>query len=275
MMTMTSLLPHAVRAAQRGLFIFPVEPMAKTPLVMNNGYRIRWGEAATNNLTTIANWWGYCPQANIGIAAKPSDLLIVDCDEGEGKNGLDQYADIAARYTSQATAYRAFDTYSVRTGGGGAHFYYRWPSGVQASQAGLDRNVDVRNNGGVRGGYVLGAGSVTEKGEYSVELDQEIAPVPPWLFELCRERPRPKPIKNTYAHPVSGDYTGMADKLRLQVEGNRNNCLLWMARQMCGDGAPEKKAIEVLLPAALATGLEERDVLATIMSGYNLQSRGG
>jgi hypothetical protein len=278
-----TLLPYAIAAVQRGFHIFPVEINGKTPLTMIDGYRIKWGAAATNELARVASWWRQYPMANIGIAASPSGLLVVDCDEGidvrgRKKQGIQQYTDLAIKYSGHPSlSWQAFDTYSVRTGGGGLHLYFKWPANVQASQAGLDVDVDIRSNGGIRGGYVLSHGSITEKGRYEAEDDDvPIADVPSWLQQICTDRPKPQPIRNTtYAHPTSGDYSGMAAGLRLTTEGNRSNRLLWSARQMCSDGADIEKAYEVLVPAATDTGLAERDVRATIKSGYNLQTAKG
>lgn len=276
-MTTSSLLPYAVAAVQHGFSVFPCDPGGKTPLVMGDGYRIRWGDAATGDIGQVAAWWRFCPMANVGIAAKPSGLLIVDCDEGPDKAGVDQFEELARRFSGR-DPWHSFNTHTVKTGGGGMHLYYRWPEGVQATQAGLAKDVDIRSNGGNRGGYVLGAGSITQKGRYAVEYDRSIVDVPSWLQEICTDRPRPRPVPkpdSPYAHPVSGDYSGMAATVRLTGDGNRNNVLLWSARQMCDDGASEEKAMEVLLPAAEDSGLYGPDAAATIRSGYRLQSQKG
>ena len=80
----------------------------------------------------------------------------------------------------------------VRTGGGGAHLYFKWPA-VESSQSkfsdhvdvrssggtcGFSDHVDVRSSGGTCGGFVLGEGSITTKGPYTLEEDEPL-PTPP------------------------------------------------------------------------------------------------
>lgn len=283
-----SLLGYAARALAMGMWIFPVNPCGtedpenpgeyidKWPHLIRPGrpWKIKWGEAATNDMNKVIQWWQYSPEANIGVAVRQSGLLVVDCDkakDGTAEDGVDQYMEICAKYGMDPA--QVCDTYTVRTGSGGTHFYYRWPDGVQASQAGLAPLVDVRSNGGTRGGYVLAAGSVTTKGAYTVDYDAPILDCPPVLVELCRDKPKPKPPKAMFSQPGHAGYSGLVESVRLAQEGNRNNCLLWAARSMCEDGAPEEQCIDLLVPAAMECGLDggERQALATIRSAYRLQ----
>jgi hypothetical protein len=133
--------------------------------------------------------------------------------------------------------------------------------------------LDIRCNGGTKGGYVLASGSVTRKGSYLAENNLPIADAPQWLVELCMERPKPKPVKPLFSQPGGSSYSGLVESVRFAQEGNRNNLLLWAARSMCEDGASEEQCIEALVPAALECGLDggERQALATIRSAYRLQ----
>lgn len=289
-----SNLAHAAQAVSRGFHVFPVEPGDKLPhrIRPNADYRIRWGEVATNNMAKVVEWWNYSPAANIGIAARPSGLLIVDCDIakepdiladtpwsylherfGPFLDGTDVVREMCARF---GDSYERFErTYRVCTASMGLHLYFRWPPEVQASQASpVPGLVDVRGNGGQRGGYVLAAGSQTEKGPYVAENDLHIADAPPWLVELCREKVKPAKVKPLFSNGSGGGgYSGLVDSVRLAQEGNRNNCLLWAARSMCEDGATEEECVELLVPAALECGLDggERQALSTIRSAYRLQ----
>lgn len=272
-----NLLGHALGAVRRGFFIFPCEPNGKTParLYPNRDAKeapwlIKWGDAATNDTGQVIRWWNECPERNIGVACKQSGLLVVDCDFKEGEyEGWDEWVDIASRHDP---ALSWTQTLIVRTGGGGSHLYYRWPSGVQASQSGLSDHVDIRSNGGTKGGYVLAPGSVTSKGPYSIEDDLPIAPAPPWLVELCRERPRPKFERPRFAQPGRiTSYTGLERAVATAVEGDRNQCLVWAARSMCEDGADVEEAVSLLVPAAMTAGLPRREAEATVRSGYRVQ----
>jgi hypothetical protein len=286
-----NLLGYAAQAVSRGFHVFPVQPGEKTPhkIVPDKPYTIRWSEMATNDMRKVVEWWQYSPEANIGIAAKPSGLIVVDCDMpkrdyqlkdtpweymhdrlGPHVDGSDVLREMCSRFGDD---YQRFErTYRVCTASLGLHLYYKWPDGVQASQASpVPGLVDIRCNGGQRGGYVLGAGSVTAKGSYVAENDLPIAEAPPWLVELCREKPRPKPERPLFSQPGHAGFGGLVEAVRTAQEGNRSNCLLWAARSMCEDGAPEEEAHNLLIPAAVEAGLSERESMATIRSAYRLQ----
>ena len=295
-------LAEAARAVSRGFHIFPCNPVGtvcpetgknieKRSHLSRPGkpYKLRWGEAATNDLGRVVQWWTWSPNANIGIAAKPSGLLVVDCDMpkkeyqlagtsweylhdklGPLVDGADVLREMCARFGDDYSRFER--TYRVCTASMGLHLYFRWPRGVQASQASpVPGLVDVRCNGGNQGGYVLGAGSETSKGLYVEENQLPIADAPDWLVELCRERPKEAKVKPLFAQASGGGYSGLRDAVRLAQEGNRNNCLLWAARSMCEDGATQEECEELLVPAAMEAGQGEREALDTIRSAYRLQ----
>lgn len=300
-----TLLGYAARAAAAGFHIFPCNPagtedpeepgkyIEKLPHLIRPGkpYKIRWGEVATSDMDQVVRWWTYSPEANIGIACKHSGLIVVDCDMPKRPNqlkdtpweslhdrlgplvdGNDVLREMCSRFGDDYA--RLEQTYQVCTASMGLHLYFRWPEGVQASQTSpVPGLVDVRCNAGSNGGYVLAAGSVTRKGSYVAENDLPIADAPPWLVELCREKPKPKPAKPLFSQPGHASYGGLVEAVRLAQEGNRNNCLLWAARSMCEDGATEEECAELLVAAAMECGLDggERQALATIRSAYRLQ----
>jgi hypothetical protein len=288
-----NLLGYAAQAVSKGFHIFPVEPGEKTPhkIRPDKPYTIKWSEVATNDMRQVVRWWTYSPEANVGIAAKPSGLLVVDCDMpkrdyqlrdtpwgyihdqlGPLVDGTDVLREMCRRFDDDYD--RFSQTYRVCTASMGLHLYFRWPDGVQASQASpVPGLVDIRCNGGQRGGYVLGPGSATVKGSYVEENQLPIADAPPWLVELCREKPRPKAEKPLFSQPGHASYSGLVESVRTAQEGNRNNCLLWAARSMCEDGATEEECIDLLVPAAMECGLDggERQAISTIRSAYRLQ----
>ncbi|MEU3052214.1 bifunctional DNA primase/polymerase [Streptomyces griseus] len=289
-------MPYALSALAKGFHIFPVEPGEKTPhkLRPDKPWTIKWSEAATTDINQVIRWWTRSPYANIGIAAKPSGLLVVDCDMpkreyqlkgtawefmhdkyGPLVDGNDVLREMCERYGDSYG--RLERTYRVCTASMGLHLYFRWPEGLEASQASpVPGLLDVRCNGGTKGGYVLGAGSETAKGAYVAENDLIVDDSSPWLVELVREKPKPVRPKSPFQQPrQSGGFAGLVEAVTYAQEGNRNNVLLWAARSMCEDGATEEQAIELLVPAALDCGLDggERQAEQTIRSGYRLQAR--
>jgi hypothetical protein len=293
-----NLTVEAVKAVQRGFHVFPVEDFGKTPHTTTPPYTIKWSDVATNDLQKVMRLWGQWPEANIGVACKPSGLLVVDCDipkrdyalKGtrweylhdalgplvDGETVFDQVID---RYGGGANFGELSATYSVTTGSGGVHYYYWWPDGIQASQASLVKGVlDIRCNGGERGGYVLGEGSCTTKGSYvRSSSGTSIMDAPAWLVELCRERTKPaRPAAQAeYERGGSLNYAGLVDSVMYAQEGNRNNCLLWAARAMCSDGASIEDAFNLLGEAAAAAGLTGVETRDTIRSAFRLQKAKG
>lgn len=292
----------AIDAWNKGFHVFPVEPDGKTPIRIYQDrhkdeapWTVKWSEIATNDIDTILKWWHYAPTANVGIACKPSGLFVVDCDRpkrdyvlsgtrweylhdlcGPLVDGETLFDQVAERYGGTGALATVFDTYTVATGSGGKHFYYTWPDTVHSTQDSIFKGLlDVRGNGGTSGGYVLGAGSCTVNGGYVTELDVDVQPAPGWLVKLCTEREPYRSPKSPVAQPRSVAWGGLEQTVRCAQEGNRNNSLLWAARAMCADGATEEECTDLLVPAALANGLDggERQASQTIRSAYRLQQR--
>jgi putative DNA primase/helicase len=110
---------------------------------------------ATTDPQTIRAWWGRYPDANIGMpTGRRSGILVVDVDLDKG--GFESLAALIHRYKEWP------DTPTVRTGGGGLHFFFRYPADSEIrSDVGekMGSGIDVR---GERG-YVLLPPSVHAK----------------------------------------------------------------------------------------------------------------
>jgi len=295
----TNLIAFALQARARGFHVFPVEPGEKTPHTLTPGqpYTLRWGETATNDLGRIIDYWTRWPDSNIGVACKPSTLLVVDCDmpKREYQMAGTQYAglhDTFGPLVDGTDVYRhvceslggdwaeAQETYRVCTGSMGCHYYYRWPEWVrpaEASQASIAAGiVDIRCNAGTWGGYVLGAGSITQKGAYMAENALPVRQAPPWLIELCRQHPEPVRVASPFRQPGRvGALSGLVRTVEDAQEGNRNQSLLWAARAACADGIPLDDVLSALGDAYAAAGGDggHRQAEATIRSAYRLQGR--
>lgn len=286
-----TMISWALKAQARGLHIFPVARNSKIP----HPYAGSWGESATNDFNSIVGFWTHTdPHANIGVACKPSQLLVVDLDTAKepGKLARTPWAHLHDVYGPLVDGQDVFDemmfkladgsrqalnTYTVRTPSGGLHLYYQWPAHwPRISQASPVKGVvDVRGNGGQWGGYVLGEGSTiaaadyrnADAGKYGVQL------APEWIRVLVAERPQAPKIRKPLGirQPGALSWSGLIDSVRNAGEGNRNNALLWSARSMYSDGAPESEAQEVLGAAAREAGLYDFEIERTIASAYRIQ----
>jgi putative DNA primase/helicase len=198
----TSLLNVALGYAKAGIAVFPLQVGGKMPLFpsVHPGSTPEALEArdrckppvcgqvghgvwdATTDPATIAAWWRAEPNANIGIAAGLSGLLVVDIDTKDGKRGAQTLAALEGEHG------RLPRTLTVRTWSGGLHYFFRMPSPslrntTGTDKAGLGPDIDTRGDGG----YVVAAPSVIRSGDkegaYSVLLDAAPVALPSWIVE--------------------------------------------------------------------------------------------
>ncbi|MCS7325454.1 MAG: primase C-terminal domain-containing protein, partial [Thermoflexales bacterium] len=86
------------------------------------------------------------------------------------------------------------------------------------------------------------------------------------LLDTLRQHSRnqhPAPTQRTEGAPFS-----LVDFVRAAPEGERNSRLFWAACRVAERGLALADAEALLLPAALAAGLSEREARATIRSAY-------
>lgn len=98
-----------------------------------------WEEQATNNEAVALEWWRRWPNANIGIAAGKSGLLVFD---------VDSYKD---NYEGEQLMSRENEeTVTSLTGSGGTHLIYRMPEDALYTNAKgtLPKGIDIRGWGG-------------------------------------------------------------------------------------------------------------------------------
>jgi hypothetical protein len=269
----------ALKAATSGMHVFPCEPDGKTPLVAQ-GRTLEWSKVATDNPEKVGWWWQHYPAANIGIACKPSGLLVVDCDIDKGHplpeslqaDGIHSGEDVYAHMTTLMEVDFPADTCTVRTPSGGAHYYYHNRGNVQLKNSPLVPGwIDIRANGGAHGGYVLAPGSTLETGNYEVITRAAIMDAPDWLITLCEPKKYEQASipESEYRQPTN--HAGLAMVVRHAQEGNRNNAIHWAACVMAKDGVPESEAILEITAAAsshIGNGMAEYEIERTVKSAY-------
>jgi hypothetical protein len=142
---------------------------------------------ATTHEPTVKHFFGVvAPEANIGIATG-AHAIGLDVDPREG--GKEKLAELIARHGPLPQTWRA------RTGGGGDHYFFQPPAGVevrnfQGGKRGAALNgLDLRG----RGGLLVAAPSRHESGnsyEWIVTpRSMPIAPMPAW-FATAFKPPR-------------------------------------------------------------------------------------
>ena len=148
---------------------------------------------ATRDPATIHEWWDRWPDANIGIVTgAESGIFVLDVDGARGKESLIEFAQRGCHLP---------DTYTVRTGGGGQHFYFLWPEGVAVrnSQSRIAPGLDIRG----QGGYAVAPPSLHVRGvRYEInESANLLVPCPDWLLSLTHE---PKGAQARQSAPSAG-----------------------------------------------------------------------
>lgn len=203
----------------RGWAVFPLVPGGKIPATPD-GFK-----SATKD-HKIGEQWFKGTNYNIGVATGAvSGIVVLDIDRKS--SGYSSLAELEKTHGSLPHTYR------VRTGGLGAHYYFRHPGGTFRNKTGLRPGVDVRGDGG----YVVAPPSVTD-GPYELTHDLPLADMPPWLIEMCQEKPKKQVLVGNNQDVV---------------EGGRNNYLTQVG------GALQKRGLTIeALSAALHAENEAR-----------------
>lgn len=188
-----ALREAALTAAERGWHVFPLAPNGKRPVVE------KWEDRATVDLDRIARCWTPTSdnnaQWNIGIACRPSGLVVVDLDVAKPddtipaeyeqtaiRSGRDVLADLEGAHGDLP------DTYTVDTPSGGRHLYFDAAGELHRNTASrLGWLIDTRGDGG----YVVAAGSSIDGASYTaLDADASTARLPEWIGEqLHRSEP--------------------------------------------------------------------------------------
>jgi len=292
----TDLLTAALAHAGRGWHVFPLRPDDKRPAFPDHtaddcngrdprcraaGHHLGWEPRATTDPDRIRRAWTHRPYG-IGIACGPSHLVVVDLDtpkdDTTGPTGLDTLADLAATHATVIEP-----TYTVTTGRGGTHLYYRHPDDGPAlrNTAGtLGPMFDTR----AHGGYVVAAGSTVARRPYTVDLDTDPAPLPAWLANLLTPAPLPpqRPVVVDLGTGRAGGYVRAAvarevDRVTSAAAGERNRALyiasVALGQLVAGGALAEDDAQSVLEQAGVDAGLRTAEAYRTVRSGLTAGSK--
>jgi hypothetical protein len=158
---MATMLEAALRYAALGLHVFPLRPATKRPYEGTHGHH-----DATVEVPIIRTWWTAEPDANLGIACRPSGVVVVDIDR---RNGGDE-ADLGPT----PETWRA-------TTGDGTHLYFA-SGGTELPDGALLPGIDLKASG-----YTVAAPSRHPNGKtYRWEIgfapgDLALAKLPEWV----------------------------------------------------------------------------------------------
>jgi Bifunctional DNA primase/polymerase, N-terminal/DnaB-like helicase C terminal domain/Primase C terminal 1 (PriCT-1) len=199
----------ALEYAARGWAVFPCVPGGKAPLP-SHGHK-----EATTDPAQIDAWWTSSPNANVGIAVAPSNLVVLDVDVGRKKDGTWKHG----RTSLTRIEHELAPTLLADTGGlgedgrPGMHAVYERPAGLEPK-----RVIDLL--GGESGLDLLGEGYIVAAPSFNAETGRyyrwsqphAIAPLPAFLQNITRA-PRPDKVQALGSPIVEGGRNAAMFKL--------------------------------------------------------------
>ncbi|MFB7762630.1 bifunctional DNA primase/polymerase [Streptomyces xiamenensis] len=292
----------ALDIAARGWPVFPLRPGAKRPALHGEEKCPRtgpcvaghstWEQRATADPDRIGRAWAHQPY-NVGLATGPAGLVVIDLDTPKpGENGPpSQWAgagvtdglDVLAALCEQHGQPWPGETYSVRTGRGGLHLYFRAPEEkrLRGSAGRLGWKVDTR----AAGGYVVAAGSTVAGQTYACLNDGPVAPLPTWLSELLTPPPAPPPLSPATVRARIGRrdryaaaaLAGELEKVATAAHGTQNvtlyNAAYALGRLVAAGTLAEDEVSAELQRAGVAVGLTPSRAAASIRDGIRRSAR--
>jgi hypothetical protein len=247
---MSSENPHldqALKYTEHHWPVFALQPGTKVPLPGSHGVL-----EATTDERQIVRWFERHPDRNIGVATGSPGPDVLDVDtKGERSSGYaawNQLKRAGLTGTPQAI---------ISTPSGGMHALYRGTG--QRNGKLTDHGLDFR----AKGGYVVAVPSLVDGKRYQVVRSQRSAETCDWA--AIRAHLEPQPERPAWQPRAAAHGVGhLADWVAGLNEGNRNDGLFWAANRAIEAG--DTSALDAIAAAALAAGLREREVTATIRS---------
>lgn len=247
----------AVGYTSRGWAVFPT--VGKHPAIKGGAGL----HDAAGDPDAVAELFARAPQADgVAVNCGASGLLVVDIDTPAGVAHWDT---LAMPVTATATT------------GRGQHLYFQTLDPRARSSTGrVAAGIDTRGHGG----YVLLPPSRHPDGHrYAWLLDGDVVPCPDKLLELLSPYTSVtrEPVRTAQVAAGNTNYglaalRAIGEDVLHAPEGQRNSTLnkaAFRVGQLVRDGHLETHSAQVLVDAALANGVPEREALNTFLSGFS------
>lgn len=214
-----------------------------------------------------------------GINCGLSKLVVIDLDvHNENENGIESFKALLKEHGIES-----LNTFTVRTGSGGLHLYFRYEGDDiknTVGKTGIRDGIDVRANGG----QVVGPFSKVEQkdgsfGEYTIAKNAPVMDLPKWLADECRNAMGKNKVKKTSSAVsfnssiiVDGEMDNYAKAalsnciidVSSATEGSRNDTLARASFGAAAAGVPVETVVDRLSAAARVNGMEEREINNTV-----------
>ncbi|MDZ4344102.1 MAG: bifunctional DNA primase/polymerase [Candidatus Binatia bacterium] len=135
---------------------------------------------ATHDLKQVKAWWKKWPLANIGFWLEGADIIVLDIDKNDKKDGFKGLTDIMAFEEQEFLP----KTMTCNTPSGGKHLYFKYRDGVPNKANALGPGLDTWHSKH----YVILPSSNHLKGIYTWDKGQggEMEKYPDWLLPRSR-----------------------------------------------------------------------------------------
>lgn len=179
---------------EKNYSVIPVDRASKRPVIAS------WKEFYEVRRPTeqeVRDWWIKYPNANVAIVCgRLSNIFVVDVDSGGSCQGFPI-------------------TYTVKTGGNGWHFYFKWEERLASlkNTVGVKFRTDLRGEGS----YVIAPPSIHASGAvYTLSMDEELAPFP---FDLFPNVSGPHKATGTWRDKLNGMPAGGRNAAATEIMG--------------------------------------------------------
>ena len=253
-------LDCAIELARQGFATFPVA-RDKCP-TSPHGFK-----DASSETDAVRELWRQHPGPLVGIATGPmSGVDVLDLDRKHGA------ADWWLAHRHQIPVTRTH-----RTRSGGLHLLFRHAVGLRCSNSRIAAGVDVRAEGGCAIWWPCAGFPVLDSGP--------IVDWPEWLADIAMPRPEQPSRDSPKLRPhilatdkyAAGALRRACDIVAQSQQGRRNHTLnveaYSLARFIKSGALSAQDVADNLAEAALASGLGQREIAATLASG--LRAAGG
>jgi hypothetical protein len=229
---MSAPISHALSLAGADIPVFPCEPNGKKPLT-DHGFH----EASTD-VDQVARWWRRWPTANIAMPTGAATYDVLDVDVRPDGNGWAAYERLRNHGLLRG-AVRMVETPST-----GLHLYF--PGTEQPCGRLVGHWLDLK----AQGGYVLLPPSHVRTPDYEGDYNllDERDGGNPLDWQACTALLAPAQRRDEIANTQGLAHFGveaLADWLRRQTAGNRNNALFWAANRAVEAGESDLRPLLV------------------------------
>lgn len=223
-----AMVNYAIRYAKLGLKVFPLKEKGKSPVFKGSFQK------ATTDIIQIKKWWSKNPNYNIGIATG-NGLLVLDLDINDEKG----YNGISALKEWEGVNGSLPKSWTVNTGSGGKHIYFKVNKTLKNTVKTLLDGVDTRCDGG----YIIAPPSIHPNGnryKWLVSPKKDLAEANNLVYKLLEP---PKEKKSSNSKPKKEGFKSPNSIM----EGSRNDTLFRLACSLHEKGLSDEAIRQALI----------------------------